>query len=212
MRTPLTTDLKLLAVVGPPFVTVDSALDACIKAEAGGVTSLQVRWKNIAASELLRLTRQIVNSLSIPVYVNDRVDVAMAGGAAGVHLGADDLDPVRVRTFAPPSFRIGVSVGTEEEAENVLDADVDYWSIGATYQTQSKKDAGEPIGTEGFARLASLAPKKMPVIAIGGIDPTNLADILEAGARGVAVISAIFEEGEIEGNARALRNIIDEMI
>jgi thiamine-phosphate pyrophosphorylase len=194
------------------MVGLQSVVESCLAAEAGGITALQVRWKNASASELVSLTEDLVQALSIPVYVNDRADVAMAAGAVGVHLGADDLDPARVRSVAPQTFRIGASVGTEEEAERALAAEVDYWSIGSIYHTDTKRDAGAPIGTEGFRRLASFAPAGVPVIAIGGIDRTNVADVLRAGAIGVAVVNAVFGSKEIEKNARDLRTIIDDVL
>lgn len=205
-------DLRLLAVVGPPVVGTGRVVDSCIAAEAGGVTSLQLRWKNASASELVSLTERLVQSLSIPVYVNDRADVALAAGAAGVHLGADDLDPVRVRSISPSEFLIGASVGTADEAKRVLGAEVDYWSIGAIYHTDTKRDAGAPIGTEGFRKLAALAPVGMPVIAIGGISRSNIADIMRAGAIGVAVVTAVFGSSEIEQSARDLRAMIDDVL
>ncbi len=205
-------DLRLLAVVGPPVIDLDRMLESCLAAEAGGITGLQVRWKNAPASELVSLTESLVQALSIPVYVNDRADVALAAGAVGVHLGADDLDPARVRSMSPSGFRIGVSVGTEGEVNRALAAEVDYWSIGSIYHTGTKPDAGLPIGTRGFRHLTAIAPAGMPVIAIGGIDSSNVADVLHAGAHGVAVVSAVFGSEEIERNARDLRVIIDEAL
>ena len=208
----LFSELRLLAVVGPPFVSADSVLESCLAAEAGGVTAVQVRWKKLPASELVRLTERLVGSLSIPVYVNDRADVALVCGAAGVHLGAEDLDPTHVRAMAPRPFRIGVSVGTESEAVDALGADADYWSVGSIYHTDTKRDAGTPIGTDGFKRLATLAPSGMPAIAIGGIDESNVGDVLRAGAHGVAVVSAVFGSADVEKNARVLRAIIDGVL
>jgi len=202
-------DLRLLAVVGPPFVNADTVLESCLAAEAGGVTALQIRWKHSPAEVLVKTTERLVDALQIPVYVNDRVDVALAGGAIGVHLGTEDLDPSRVRSMVPRPFRIGVSVGTEAEAEAALAADVDYWSLGAIYHTDTKRDAGIPIGTEGFRRLAAKAPAGMPVIAIGGIDFSNVADVIRAGAHGVAVVSAIFGSPDVEANAGRLRAVIE---
>jgi thiamine-phosphate pyrophosphorylase len=208
----LFSDLRLLGVVGPPVAGVESTLDSCLAAQAGGVTALQVRWKNASASEMVSLTERLVQSLSVPVYVNDRADVALAAGAIGVHLGTDDLDPAQVRSISPSAFRIGVSVGTEDEAEHALAVEVDYWSLGSIYHTGTKRDAGTPIGTDGFKRLSALAPVGMPVIAIGGIDRSNIGDVLHAGAHGVAVVSAIFGSPEVEKNARDLRSIIDEVL
>lgn len=204
--------LRLLAVAGPPQVSRDSAVDICRAAEAGGVTALQVRWKVGSARDTLGLTEQLLEALAIPIYVNDRADVALAAGADGVHLGAEDLHPQRVRVMAPQPFRIGVSVGTEAEAARVREAEVDYWSIGSLYHTDTKRDAGVPIGVEGFKRLAALAPPKMPVIAIGGIGRSNVAKVLESGAAGVAVSGAVFGTSDVEKSARELRTAIDGVL
>ncbi len=202
-------DLQLLGIVGPPFVDPSSVVAACQAAEAGGVTAVQVRLKTAPAAVTMRVTEQLVDVLSIPVYVNDRADVAVAAGAHGVHVGADDLAPSRVRTFSPSHFKIGVSVGTEAEAEQALQEPVDYWSAGSIFATGSKADAGKPIGPEGFRALASRAPAAIPVIAIGGIDACNAAAVIAAGARGLAVMSAIFGASDIERAARDLRDIVD---
>ncbi len=205
----MTLDVRLLAIAGSPSVDADGLLDACRAAEAGGVTAVQVRFKDAAAGELLRLTERLVERLRIPVYVNDRADVAWAAGARGVHLGAEDVPAAAIRRLAPQPFRIGVSVGTPAEAAAMRDADVDYWSIGSIYATISKPDAGSPIGVATFRDLARHAPEAMPVIAIGGIGPENAAHVLAAGADGIAVSSALFGSSDVEGVARELRRIVD---
>jgi thiamine-phosphate pyrophosphorylase len=205
----MTLDVRLLAIAGPPFLTVDSIVDSCCAAQAGGVTAVQVRLKDTPASEVLRITQELIASLVIPVYVNDRADVALAARAAGVHLGAADISPAMVRKFAARPLRIGVSVGTPEEAADALRADVDYWSIGSVFRTGTKSDAGDPIGIAGFGALARKAPPGMPVIAIGGIQQSNAGDVLRAGAQGIAVISAIFGASDVEQAARELRDIVE---
>lgn len=170
---------------------------------------MQVRLKDAPANEVLRITQELIASLSIPVYVNDRADVALAARAVGVHLGATDISPVLVRKFAARPLRIGVSVGTPEEANDALRADVDYWSIGSVYRTDTKSDAGSPIGIAGLRALARKAPSGMPVIAIGGIQQSNAGDVLRAGAQGIAVISAIFGASDVEKAARELRDIVE---
>jgi thiamine-phosphate pyrophosphorylase len=202
-------DLRLLAIAGPPFVDESSIVAACEAAVGGGVTAVQVRLKDLPASMIMEATEQLVQVLSVPVYVNDRADIAVAARASGVHLGTDDLAPSGVRLFAPTSFKIGVSVGTHEEADTALTQSADYWSTGSIFPTQSKVDAGEPIGLDGFRELARRAPRGVPVIAIGGISAINARDILEAGARGIAVISAVFGVTDIEHAARELRDIVD---
>jgi thiamine-phosphate pyrophosphorylase len=202
-------DFALVAIVGPPFVDAASVLDACRKAEAGGATAVQVRFKRASAAAILGIATRLVDELAIPIYINDRADIALAAGARGVHLGAEDIAPAAVREFAPRPFRIGVSVGTDDEAKAVAGADVDYWSIGSVYRTGSKADAGEPVGIRGFRALARRAPPRVPVIAIGGIDATNVREVLEAGADGVAVISAIFGAPDVERSTRALKDVVE---
>jgi thiamine-phosphate diphosphorylase len=174
------------------------------------VTAVQLRAKHLPAARLLELTEELHSTLTIPVYVNDRADVALAGGARGVHVGAEDLSPIAVRAFAGDALRIGVSVGTEEEAARVLNSEVDYWSIGSIYQTGTKIDAGEPIGPTGFRELSARAPRGMTIIAIGGITAANAGEVLDAGADGVAVSSAVFGAADVERAARTLRTTIDE--
>lgn len=184
-------------------------MEACRAAEAGGATSLQLRWKGASAADLLRTAERLIATLRIPVYVNDRLDIALVAGAAGAHLGADDFAPDRIRQVAPRPLRIGVSVGTETEARDAHQADADYWSIGPFHRTAMKADAGPALGSRGFRWLARLAPPGMPVVAIGGLTVATVASAVRAGAAGVAVISAIFGAPDIAGATRALREVID---
>jgi thiamine-phosphate pyrophosphorylase len=202
-------DLRLVAIASPPFVAPHTMVEACRAVERGGATAVQVRLKHASAAELLEVSTQLVTALSIPVYVNDRADVALAAGAHGVHLGADDVDPIDVRAMAPRPFRLGVSVGTPVEAAAARRADVDYWSCGSIYATGTKSDAGTPIGPEGFRALARLAPRGMPVLAIGGVTSANAPAVLRAGASGIAVISAIFGAPDIAAATRVLRAMVD---
>jgi thiamine-phosphate pyrophosphorylase len=201
-------DVRLIAILDPAAFGA-RALDAARAAEAGGATILQVRMKDSAAGETLRWTERLLAALAIPVYVNDRADIAWLAGAAGVHLGADDLPPDRVRAHAPGPLRIGVSVGTPAEAEAALVADPDYWSIGAMYATPSKQDAGAPIGPVGFRALAARAPAGMRCVAIGGITAARVPALCAAGAAGIAVIGAIFGAPDVERAAAALRQAVD---
>jgi thiamine-phosphate diphosphorylase len=201
-------DVRLIAIFDPAAVGA-RALDAARAAEAGGATILQVRMKDSPAGETLRWTERLIAALGIPVWVNDRADVAWLAGAAGVHLGADDLPAGPVRARAPRPLRVGVSVGTVAEADEACRAAADYWSIGAIYATPSKRDAGAPIGTDGFRTLAARAPVGMPCVAIGGITAVRVPEICAAGAVGVAVIGAIFGASDIERAARTLRDAVD---
>jgi thiamine-phosphate pyrophosphorylase len=205
-------DLRLMAIAGPPFLDSADIVNACVAAEAGGVTAVQVRLKREPASVILDVTEQVIAAVSLPVYVNDRADVALAARAHGVHLGADDVPVDAVRRISPRTFKIGVSVGDEAEAAAATKAEVDYWSIGSVYATASKSDAGSPVGPAGFESLSALAPRGMPVIAIGGINASNAAEIIGSGAQGIAVISAVFGGGDVERAAHQLRRVVDEAL
>lgn len=205
-------EVRLLAIAGPPVLELTALVDACLAAEAGGVTAVQLRAKHVPAARVLELTESLRDLLTVPVYVNDRADVALAGGVRGVHVGAEDLSPSAVRDLVGDSLRIGVSVGNEEEATRARGQQVDYWSIGSIYHTGTKPDAGAPIGPDGFRSLAGRAPEEMTVIAIGGITESNVVEVVGAGADGVAVSSAVFGAQDVESAARAMRRIIEDAL
>jgi thiamine-phosphate pyrophosphorylase len=163
-------------------------------AEAGGVTSVQLRLKEASARDQVTLARALVAALGVPVLVNDRPDIALAAGAAGVHLGPDDLPVALARAIAPPGFVIGASVGSADEAAAAGGAD--YWGVGPWRVTTTKADAGRGLGPEGFARLAALAGGR-PSIAIGAVRPEDLAAVQAAGGSGVAVVSGILGADDI---------------
>jgi thiamine-phosphate pyrophosphorylase len=169
-------------------------------AEAGGATAVQLRLKRAPPREQVGLARALVEALTVPVLVNDRPDVAIAAGAAGVHLGPDDL-PVRLtRAITPPGFVIGASVGSMEEAAGAEAAD--YWGIGPWRITTTKADAGEGLGPEGFARLVRLAAGR-PCLAIGAVRPEDLPLVRAAGGSGVAVVSGILGALDVRAAAAA---------
>jgi thiamine-phosphate pyrophosphorylase len=201
----LDSQLRLMVVTDAALLKGRDPVDACRQAVAGGATIVQVRDKAASARELLALARALVAVLRVPVIVNDRVDVALAAGAAGAHLGQDDPPLDRLRPHVPAEFLLGVSVGNPAEAERVRTWPADYWSVGPCFATAHKSDAGAPLGAAGFARLARLAPPGTPVIGIGGISPENAAAVVGAGAVGVAVIGAVWAVSDPAAAARALR-------
>lgn len=180
------------------------AVDVCRRAVAGGATLVQVRSKTRPPLEVAGLTRALVAALPVPVLVNDRVDVALAAGAAGAHLGQDDPPLDRLRPVLPPGFILGISVGSAAEALRVQPWPADYWSVGPCYATGSKPDAGTALGVAGFTGLARRAPPGIPVVAIGGITAVNAAPLVHAGAAGVAVIAAVLGASDPERAARQL--------
>jgi thiamine-phosphate pyrophosphorylase len=170
-----------------------------LAAERGGASSVQLRLKRASPREQVERGRALVTALRIPVLVNDRPDIALAAGAAGVHLGPDDLPVALARRVAPPGFIIGASVGSLDEAGAAVEAD--YWGIGPWRATATKGDAGQALGAEGFRRLMALSGGK-PCLAIGGVRPEDVPEVLAAGGSGVAVISGILGEEDVERATR----------
>jgi thiamine-phosphate pyrophosphorylase len=170
-----------------------------LAAERGGATSVQLRLKLASPREQVARAGALVAALRIPVLVNDRPDVALAAGAAGVHLGPDDLPVALARRVAPPGFIIGASVGSVDEAGAAAEAD--YWGIGPWRATGTKRDAGEALGAEGFRGLVALSAGK-PCIAIGAVGPEDVPSVLAAGGSGVAVVSGILAEEDVEQATR----------
>lgn len=193
-----------MVITDPVLLKGRDAVAVCRAAVQGGATMIQVRWKDAMPAEVLGLTQALVAALTVPILVNDRVDIALAAGAAGAHLGWEDVPVEALRPHVSPGFLLGVSVGSEEEASRALRLPADYWSIGPCFATGNKADAGSPLGPEGFGDLVRLAPEGLPVIGIGGISAANARSIKDAGAAGVAVIGAVFSAADPESAARAL--------
>ena len=170
-----------------------------LAAQQGGVTSVQLRLKRASAADLAEAGRRLLGALKVPLLINDRLDVALAIGAAGVHLGPDDIAVAMARRIAPEGFIVGASVGTEAEVEKGQAAD--YWGIGPWAVTSTKADAGTALGAAGFSRIAARA-RGRPCIAIGGIKPADIALARAAGAVGVAVVSGILAGDEVEERSR----------
>jgi thiamine-phosphate diphosphorylase len=199
----LVDQLRLMVITDPVLLKGRDPVAVCRAAVQGGATMVQVRWKDGAPAEVLELTRALVAALPVPVLVNDRTDVALAAGAAGAHLGWDDPPLEALRPHVPPGFLLGISVGSTDEAARAP-ASADYWSVGPCFTTPSKSDAGPPLGPQGFAALARLAPDGTPVIGIGGITAENVRSLIDAGAVGVAVIGAVVGADDPAAAARAL--------
>ncbi|HEX2218387.1 MAG TPA: thiamine phosphate synthase [Gemmatimonadales bacterium] len=170
-----------------------------LAAERGGATSVQLRLKGASARRQVEVARALVAALRVPLLVNDRPDIALAAGAAGVHLGPEDLPVTLARRIAPPGFLVGASVGSPEEAAGAEAAD--YWGVGPWRTTDTKPDAGTALGAEGFRRVVALARGK-PCIAIGAVRAEDVRDVLAAGGAGVAVVSGVLGEEDVEGAAR----------
>jgi thiamine-phosphate pyrophosphorylase len=198
--------LKLIAITVELRDDRDSLITLTAPAVRGGATMIQLRLKDENPRTIVEVAIALLATIprSVPLLINDRLDVALAAGAAGVHLGADDLPVAAARRIAPTGFVIGASVGCDAEVPGSRGAD--YVGIGPLFDTSSKADAGAAIGAAEFARLAALCA--LPAVAIGGIDASNARAAIDAGARGVASINAIFGTREPEAAARALRRAI----
>lgn len=200
----LAEQLRLMVLTDAVLLKGRDPVAACRDAVRGGATMVQVRHQTAPPRALIELTRALVAALAVPVLVNDRVDVALVAGAAGAHLGQQDLPLEAVRPWVPPGFLLGMSVGSVAEADRARRASTDYWSIGPCFATLSKGDAGPALGVAGFATLQRLAPAGLPVIAIGGITAANAGQVRAAGATGVAVIASIWTATDPATAARAL--------
>jgi thiamine-phosphate pyrophosphorylase len=199
--------LKLIAITDDSRDDSSALLARVAAAVRGGATMVQLRLKDENPRTIVEVASALLATLprAVPLVINDRLDVALASGAAGVHLGADDLPVAAARRIAPPGFVIGASVGSDAEVAGSRGAD--YVGIGPVYATGSKADAGAKIGVAELARLAALCA--LPAVAIGGIDASNAREAIDAGANGVAVISAIFGARDPEAAARAIRAAIE---
>lgn len=194
--------IRLIAITDHIRDGKEGLIARAAAAAHGGATCIQLRLKDVSARDLVGVARELVRAVGVPVLVNDRADVAIAAGAAGVHLGQDDVPAAAIRRIAPRGFIIGVSVGNDAEVENAAGAD--YAGIGPFFATASKGNAGNPIGPEGFARLA--AATGLASVAVGGVTAENASIPVAAGALGIAVIAGVFGSSDPEAAARRLRS------
>ncbi|MDR2476592.1 MAG: thiamine phosphate synthase [Treponema sp.] len=186
--------------------SLEEAVEAAI---AGGVTMVQLREKDASSREFYEIAcavRRITEARRAPLVINDRLDIALAVGAAGLHIGQSDLPLEAARKIAGNRLFIGVSAGTVEEALSAQAGGADYLGVGAVFPTGSKVDAGDAIGIERLAAICSAVD--IPVVGIGGIGPQNAEAVIKAGAAGIAVISAILSQPDIQAAAEQLRQCV----
>jgi thiamine-phosphate pyrophosphorylase len=179
-------------LVADPEQTRRALLEDVSAALCGGATTVQLRTKHLSDRETVQVAlaiRALTSDAGVLFLVNDRLDIALASGADGVHLGVDDLPLSLARHIAPAGFILGYSPETDEQAASAREDGADYLGVGPIFSTSSKSDAGDPIGLETLSRRVALAG--VPVIGIGGISSCNASLVIEAGAVGVAVVSAI---------------------
>jgi thiamine-phosphate pyrophosphorylase len=175
-----------------------------------GVTAVQLREKNCPTREFVQLGRelkQILAPLQVPLIVNDRVDIALAMGADGVHLGQQDMDYESARRLLGPGAIIGLSIETVEQARAAAPLDADYLGVGPVFPTVTKTDAAPPLGLAALEEVRAIS--RHILVAIGGIGAGNAAQAIHSGADGVAVVSALCAADDPEQAARGLRQSID---
>ncbi len=172
----------------------------------GGATAIQFREKGARTRELIETgqeLRGLTRAAGVPLIVNDRVDVALAVDADGVHVGQEDMPATIARRLIGEDRVLGVSATSLEEAVRGEQDGADYLGLGPIFPTSSKRDAAPPMGLDGLATVA--ARVGIPIVAIGGINGMNIESVIEAGADGVAVISAMVSAPDVEEAACLLR-------
>ena len=182
-----------------------ATLDIVRAAVRGGVTCVQLREKTCSTREFIAealAIRDFLKSRGIPLIINDRVDVALAVEADGVHLGQSDMPLVRARSILGRSRIIGVSAESVRDAVAAEQGDADYLGVSPIFATATKTDTAAPLGLEGLQAVRRAV--KLPLIAIGGLGPGNAAEVIASGADGVAVVSAIMAATDPEAAAREI--------
>lgn len=187
------------------------ALIDCVReALEGGVTLVQYRAKTASSAEMYAEALQLkalCDSFNVPLIINDRLDIAMAVGAAGVHLGQDDLPCAAARKILGEDYIIGVSAHNPAEARAALLCGADYLGCGAVFGTATKADV-KKLGTDGLAAICR--EKGLPVVGIGGVTADNYREVRAAGADGAAIVSGILAQSDIRTTVEAIARISSE--
>jgi thiamine-phosphate pyrophosphorylase len=211
----MTVDLRLYALIDPEHAGGRDLAELARLVAQGGATLVQLRDKRSDTRAMVERARAIKAALApfgIPLLVNDRVDVALASGADGVHVGQDDMAVEDARRLLGPHAIIGLSIKTVAHTEAAPLGLLDYVGVGGVFATSSKDNPNPPIGPAGLARIASVLRRRapaFPLCGIAGIDAGNAGEAIAAGADGVAVISALSLNADPQAAARALRTVVD---
>jgi thiamine-phosphate pyrophosphorylase len=205
-------DIRLNGILDGERLAGHDLPDLARASAAGGATLLQYRDKNATTRHMIATARAILSALGgrVPLLVNDRVDVALASGAAGVHLGREDINPRDARRLLGPGAIIGVTLKDSGDLAALDAAIVDYGCIGGVFATSSKENPDPPLGLVGLADLRlEAAGSRLPIGAIAGIGRDNAAACIGAGADGIALISELYLVADVAARAREFRTIID---
>jgi thiamine-phosphate pyrophosphorylase len=198
-------NLKLIVITDAALARPRRVEDVVRAALEAGAPAVQLRDKTANARSLFEQAvalRKLTREYGALLFVNDRLDVALAAGADGVHLGPDDMPPEAARRAAPPPFIIGWSTDDPEHARRAEAAGIDYLGTGAVFGTTSKDVSGQRIGPEGLRRVVESV--KIPVVGIGGVDERNVSEVAATGAAGSAVISAVMASNDVAKTIFAL--------
>jgi thiamine-phosphate pyrophosphorylase len=203
-------DYSLYLVTDRTLSRGRSTLEVIQAAIQGGVTCVQLREKSCSTREFIEEARAIKGFLSasaIPLIINDRVDIALAIEADGVHLGQTDMPLVTARSIVGADMIIGISAECLQDAVEAERLGADYLGVSPIYDTPTKTDTAPSLGLKGLRRIRSAV--KLPLVGIGGLNLTNAAEVVANGTEGVAVVSAIVSAENCETAARQLRDVID---
>lgn len=204
-------DLSLYLVTDPDLIgdrDLNQLVESAVK---GGVTMVQLREKNCSSRKFLEKALQLKACLApygIPLIINDRLDIAIAADADGLHIGQSDLPWEIARKHLGSDKILGLSVENLEQAKEAAGFGIDYIGISPVFSTPTKTDTAEPFGLEGIAQIRNIC--SLPSVAIGGIHAHNVQDVLRAGTDGIAVVSAILGQENPESAAKQLKKLIDQ--
>jgi thiamine-phosphate pyrophosphorylase len=187
--------------------------EVVIQAVKGGAAYVQLREKNVSTrffvAEAKRI-KKLLKQYNVPLIINDRVDVALACGAEGVHIGQEDMPYEIVRKLMGPKAIIGLSVETWEDVKASEKMDVNYIGVSPIFSTPTKKDTKGALGLEGLAKIKAFS--RHPLVAIGGINESNVREVVKAGADCIAVVSAICASPHSEAAARRIHKMINSIL
>lgn len=205
-------DYSLYLVTDRSLSRGRTTLEVVRQAVAGGVTCVQLREKHCSTREFIdqaRALQPLLKDKRIPLIINDRLDVALAVGAHGVHLGQQDMSLADARKIAGQALTIGISAESVDDAIRAQQQGADYIGVSPVFATATKTDTAEPLGLEGIQKIRRAVA--IPIVGIGGIDQRSAAAVLGAGANGIAVVSAIVSADDPKQAAAELRKIIADM-
>lgn len=204
--------LRLYAVTDRSWLRGKTLLEQVEQALIGGATMVQLREKEMDETSFLHEALQMAklcHRYSVPLLINDNVEIACRSGADGVHVGQDDMEAASVRSLLGPDMIVGVTAKTVEQALRAQDAGANYLGSGAVFGSATKRNA-KPMTMEQLRDICDAV--SIPVVAIGGINRNNLPDLAGTGIAGVAVVSGIFAAGDIEQECRLLRSIAEKVV